>query len=163
MKAALTEQQALQAELKTVDTLLDRGVQVSVPAFRWLRWTGKKFFTFTVARPDSETLWQISGLYLRMKQDVTSLEPETLDEAHLAIRSCMIPASRIVAYGIAPYCTPLGLRNRLLAWFLRRHLDTRQMMELWTMIASLSGAHDFSNFIRSISTVRITKPKLPTA
>lgn len=162
MEQQLTERQALEAELKTVDTLLDRGVQVDLPAPRFLRLFGKKRISFTVHRPDSETLLQISGLYLKMKGTATTLEPETLDEAHLMICECMKPASRIVAYGIIPYCTPLGIRNRLLARYLRRRLDTRQMMELWTMVASLSGAHDFSNYIRSISTVRMTKPKLKT-
>ena len=163
MEKQLTEQQALEAELKTVETLLGRGVQVPVPAPFWLRWMGKRYKTLIVRLPDSETLLQISGLYLKMKQAATTLEPDTLDETHLMIHECMKPASRIVAYGIAPCYTPLGIRNRLLAWHLRRHLDTRQMMELWTMVASLSGAHDFCNFIRSISAVRITTPKIPTA
>lgn len=163
MEKKLTENEKLDVELKTVETLLDRGVQVPIPAPWLLRMLGKKVVTLTVRRPDSETLWKISTLYLKMKRSATTLEPESLDEAHLMIYECMIPASRIVAYGIASCCTPLGIRNRLLARYLRRHLDTRQMMELWTMVASLAGAHDFSNFIRSISTVRITKPKIPKA
>lgn len=162
MEKKLTENEELDVELKTVESLLDRGVQVPIPAPWPLRMLGKKIITPTVRRPDSETLWKISALYLEMKRSATTLEPESLDEAHLMIHECMVPASRIVAYGIAPCCTPLGIRNRLLARYLRRHLDTRQMMELWTMVASLSGAHDFCNYIRSISAVRITKPKIPT-
>lgn len=155
----MSENQALEAELKTIETLMDQGVQVPIPAPRWLQRLGKKVITFTVRRPDSETLWKISGLYLKMKQKATSLEPDTLDEAHLMVYECMHPASRIVAYGIKSYCTPMGIRNRLLARFLRCNLDTRQLAELWVMVASLSGVHDFTNFIRSISTVRITQPK----
>lgn len=155
----LTEREALNEEIRTVETLLDRGVQVEIPAPRLLRIFGKRTIRLMVCRPDSETLFEISGLYLKMKRAATSLDAETIDEAHLMIRECMRPASRIVAYSIAPRWTPLGLRNRLLARYLRRHLDTRQMAELWTIVASLSGAHDFSNFIRSISMLRITKPK----
>lgn len=161
MEKQLTEQQAVETEIKTVDTLLDHGVQVSIPAPWLLRKLGKKVITLTVSRPDSETIWQLSALYLKMKQSATTLEPESLDEAHRMIYECMEPASRIVAYGIIPYCTPFSIRNRLLARYLRRHLDTRQMMELWTMVASLSGAHDFCNYIRSMSGMRITKPKIP--
>lgn len=160
MEKQTTEQQALEAELKTVDSLLDRGVQVCVPAPRLLRWLGKPVLAFTVARPDTETLLQISGLYLRMKRASTTLDAETLDSAHLMIYECMRPASRIVAYAIMPYCTPFGIRNRLLAWYLRRNMDTRLMAELWMMVASLSGAHDFCNFIRSIAGVKITTPKV---
>ena len=158
----LTEQQALNEELKTVDTLLNKGVQIPIPAPFWLRWLGKKYCVLTVSLQDSDTLLRISRLYLKMKQAATTLEPDTLDETHLMICECMIPASRIVAYGILPYSTPLGIRNRLLARYLRRKLNTRQMAELWMMVASLSGAHDFSNFIRSMSGIRITKPKIPT-
>lgn len=158
----LIEQQALDTEIKTVDTLLSRGVQVDLPAPRILRLFGKKTISFTVSLPDSETLMQISGLYLRMKKAATTVEAETLDEAHLMIHECMKPASRIVAYGMMPYCTPLSLRNRLLAWYIRRHMDTRMLAELWMMICSLSGAHDFINFIRSMSSMRTTKPKTTT-
>lgn len=158
----LTEQQALDTEIKTVDTLLRRGVQVDLPAPRLVRLFGKKNISFTVSLPDSETLTQISGLYLRMKKAATTVEAESLDEAHLMIHECMKPASRIVAYGMMPYCTPLSLRNRLLAWYIRRHLDARTLAELWMMICSLSGAHDFINFIRSMSSMRTTKPKTTT-
>lgn len=157
----LTEQQALDTEIKTVETLLGRGVQVDLPAPRLLRLFGKKTLSFTLSLPDSETLCQISGLYLRMKKAATTVEAETLDQAHLMIHQCMKPASRIVAYGMMPYCTPLGLRNRLLACYLRRHMDARMLAELWMMICSLSGAHDFINFIRSMSTMRTTKPPTP--
>ncbi|WP_459188662.1 hypothetical protein ACGE0T_00735 [Parabacteroides sp. APC149_11_2_Y6] len=159
MEKRLTEQQKTEIELKTIDTLLDQGVQVTLPAPRCLRIFGKRAIRFLVKRPDSETLFRISGLYLHMQRMATTLEPGNINEAHRMIYECMIPSSRIVAYGILPYCTPLGIRNRLLAWFLRRNLDTRQMTELWVMLASLSGAHDFCNYIRSISALRITKPK----
>lgn len=158
----LTEEQALDTEIKTVETLLGRGVQVDLPAPWLLRLLGKKTLSFTVSLPDSETLMQISGLYLRMKKAATSVEAESLDEAHLMIHECMVPASRIVAYGMMPYCTPLSLRNRLLAWYIRRHLNARMLAELWMMICSLSGAHDFINFIRSMSSMRTTKPKTTT-
>lgn len=158
----MTEQQALDTEIKTVDTLLDRGVQVDLPAPRLLRLFGKKTVSFTIKRPDGETLYRISGLYLRMKRAATSVDAETIDEAHQVIHECMIPASRIIAYGIASYYTPLGLRNRLLARYLRRHMDTRMLAELWMMVCSLTGPHDFINIIRSMSGMRITKPKTTT-
>lgn len=155
----LTEEQALDAEIKTVDTLLDRGVQVDLPARRLLRVFGKKTISFTVSRPNSETLLQISGLYLRMKKAATTVDAETIDEAHLMIHECMIPASRIVAYGMKPYYTPLGLRNRLLARYLRRNMDTRMLAEFWMMTCSMAGAHDFINVIRSMPVMRTTKPR----
>lgn len=162
MEKELTEKQRIETEIKTVGTLLDRGVKVPVPVPRLLRWLGIRQLTFTVKRPSSATIFEISGLYLQMKQRAATLEPETFDESHQLVHDCMIPASRIVAYAIRPYCTPLGWRNRLLAWYLRRQLDTRQMAELWVMVSSLSGVHDFSNYIRSMSGMRITMPGTKT-
>ncbi|MCD7977749.1 MAG: hypothetical protein LUG51_11540 [Tannerellaceae bacterium] len=159
MEKEFTEKQRIETEIKTVGTLLDRGVKVPVPVPRLLRWLGVKHFFLTVKRPSSATIFEISALYLQMKQKTQKLEPETFDESHQLVHDCMIPASRIVAYAIRPYCTPLGWRNRLLAWYLRRTLDTRQMAELWVMVSSLSGVHDFSNYIRSMSGMRITMPK----
>lgn len=158
MEKQLTEQQKTEIELKTIDTLLDRGVQVDLPAPRLLKWLGKKTISFTVRRQDCETILAISSLYLKMKQRTTKMEATDLDEAHQMVVECMLPASRIVAYGIYPYCTPCGFRNRLLAYYLRRHLDIRMMTELWVMVAGMSGVHDFPNFIRSLSGMRITMP-----
>lgn len=154
----LTERQALEAEIKTIDTLLERGVRVGLPAPRLLRWLGKDTLSFTVRCQDSETILRVSSLYLEMRRRATSLEAGTLDEAHRMVVECMIPASRIVAYGIYPYNTPLGARNRLLAWYLRRNLGIRKMTELWIMVAGMSGVHDFPNFIRSLSGMRLTMP-----
>ena len=155
----LTEEQALDTEIKTVDTLLNQGVQVDLPAPWLLRLFGKKTIPFIISLPDSETLLQISGLYLKMKKAATAVDAETIDEAHLVIHDCMIPASRIVAYGMMSYCTPLSLRNRLLARYLRRNMDTRMLAELWMMICSMAGAHDFIHIIRSMSAMRTTKPR----
>lgn len=159
MNERLTEQKALETEIKTVDTLLDQGVRVDLPAPRILRWLGKPVLRLILRRPNSETLYRISGLYLRMMRQATTLEPGTLGESHQLIHECMLPASQIVAYGIAPYFRPSGIGNRLLAHYLRKHLDTRAMAELWMMVTSLSGAHDFCNFIRSMSGMRITTPR----
>lgn len=149
-------------EIRTVDTLLNRGVQVEIPAPRLLRWLGKKSLKMIVKSPDSETMLTISGMYLRMKQEAgITLEAGSLDEAHLLIQTCMIPVSRIVAYGMAPHLTPFGLRNRLLARHLRRSMDSRTLAEMASLIVTLSGAHDFCNTIRSIASLKMTTPRTP--
>lgn len=158
----MTEEQKTEAEIRTIDTLLDRGVQVDIPAPRLFRLFGKKVISFVVKSQDSETILKISGLYLKMKLKATTLDAATLDDVHLMIAECMKPASRIVAYGIKPTVTPLGLRNRLLAWYLRRNLSVRRLTELWVMVAGMSGAHDFPNFIRLLSGMRITMPTKAT-
>ncbi|MCC8143841.1 MAG: hypothetical protein LUD02_02630 [Tannerellaceae bacterium] len=159
MEKELTGKQQLETEIRTVDTLLDRGIRIQLPAPRLLRWLGKPTIGFTVKRPSSATLFEISALYLKMKGCTDKLDPTTLDESHQLIYDCMVPASRIVAYAIQPTTTPLGIRNRLLARYLRQQLNTHHLTELWVMVCSLSGAHDFSNIIRSMSGMRITMPR----
>lgn len=155
----LSEAEQLITEIKTVETLLDRGVRVELPApFLW-RLLGKKKIGFVLRRPTSETIYRISGLYLQMRLGTTKVEVETIDESHRLISECMIPASRIIAYSIAPHISPLSARNRFIARYLRRHLDTRGLAELWMIVVNLSGVQDFCNTIRSMSTMRMTIPR----
>jgi len=148
-----------EVEIKTVETLLDKGVRVDLPAPFFLRWLGKKTVSLVVKRPSSHTLYTISGMYMEMKKECAQLEAGSIDEAHHLVVTCMIPVSRIIAYGIASSCTPAGIRNRLLAWYLRKHLNTRQITDLISIVISLSGVHDFCNTIRLITGLRMTMPK----
>ncbi len=152
-----------EVEIRTVETLLDKGVRVDLPAPRLFRWFGKKTISLVVKRPSSQTLYTISGMYMEMKKQCGNLEAGSLDEAHQLLATCMIPVSRIIAYGITSYGTPMGIRNRLLARYLRKHLNTRQMTDLISIVITLSGVHDFCNTIRLITNLRMTMPKTKTA
>lgn len=154
--------QGIETEIRTIDTLLRQGVRVTLPAPWWLRCMGKKNVSLIVRMPDNETMLRISRLYLKMKQKATTLEAETIGEAHQIVAECMIPASRIIAYAVKPYVTPLGLRNRLLARYIRRHTNAREMAELWMIVVGMAGPHDFCNTIRSMSGMRTTKPRTTT-
>lgn len=151
-----------EVEIRTVETLLDKGVRVDLPAPFLLRLLGKPTVSLVVKRPSSQTLYTISGMYMKMKKQCGDLEAGSVDEAHRLLSTCMIPVSRIVAYGIASACTPAGIRNRILAWYLRRSLNTRQMADLISIVITLSGVHDFCNTIRLIANLRMTMPKMPT-
>lgn len=151
-----------EVEIKTVETLLDKGVRVEIPAPFFLRWFKKKTLNLVVKRPSSQTLYTISGMYMKMKQECNNMEASNIEEAHQLLINCMIPSSRIIAYGIAPYCTSTGLRNRILAWYLRKHLNTRQLADLLSIVISLSGVHDFCNIIRLITGLRMTMPRTTT-
>lgn len=148
-----------EVEIRTVETLLDKGVRVNLPAPFFLRWFGKNTIPIVVKRPSSQTLYTISGMYMKMKKDCSPIEAGNVDEAHHLLANCMIPASRIIAYGIASSCTPAGIRNRMLAWYLRKHLNTRQLADLVSIVITLSGVHDFCNTIRLITGLRMTMPK----
>lgn len=152
-----------EVEIKTVETLLDKGVRVEIPAPFFLRWFGKKSIVLNVKRPSSQTLYTISGMFLQMKKKCEKLEAGSIDEAHELLANCMIPVSKIIAYGIIPYYSPVGIRNCLLAWYLRQHLNTRQIADLISIVITLSGVHDFCNTIRLITGLRMTMPKTKRA
>ncbi|MDR2968292.1 MAG: hypothetical protein LBV32_01655 [Tannerellaceae bacterium] len=152
-----------EVEIRTVETLLDKGVRVEIPAPCLFRWFGKKTFNLLVKRPTSQTLYTISGMYMEMKKENEKLEAGSIGEAHELLVNCIIPVSRIIAYGIASYWTSAGIRNRLLAWYLRRYLNTRQLADLTSIVITLSGVHDFCNTIRLITGLRMTMPKTMSA
>lgn len=159
-KKEYTEAEKLLTEIKTVETLLDRGVRVTLPAPFLLRLFRKRTIDVVLTRPTCEVVYRISGLYLQMKAMATRLEVELIDEAQLLVNECMRPASRIVAYAVKPKYTASGLINRMIARFLRKRLDTRELAELWTIVVGLSGTQDFSNIIRSMSAMRMTIPRV---
>lgn len=158
----LSEEEQFVTEIKTVETLLDRGVRVELPAPFLFRLFRKKTFGFILKRPTSETIYRISGLYLKMRLGSTKVDVETIDDSHRLISECMIPASRIIAYAVAPSYSPVSFRNKFIARYLRRHLDTRSLAELWMIVVNLSGVHDFCNIIKSMETMRMTIPKKMT-
>ena len=154
-----TEEEKILTEIKTVDTLFDGGVRVTLPAPVFLRLFRKKTIDIVLRRPKCEVLYRISSLSLQMMLRATELEVDTIGDAHRLVTECMRPTSRIIAYAVRSSYLTGSMPNRIIARYLRKRLDTRELAELWTIVVGLSGIQDFSNTIRSMSTMRMTMPK----
>ena len=58
---------ATEVEIQTVDTILDKGVRVPIPAPLFFKMLGKRFIHVTVRRPTIASMLMISKLYLQLK------------------------------------------------------------------------------------------------
>ena len=145
-----------EVEIRTVDTILDKGVRVPIPAPLFLRVFGKKTVNVTVHRPVMGNMLRISRLYLKLNID--SIDKGLGEWARL-METCTKPVTRIVAYGLLRGRTTAWLLNRPLAWYLRGCMHHADMANLAAMLVMLSGVQDFSNTIKFLALMKMTGPK----
>lgn len=140
-----------EVEIKTVDTILDKGVRVPVPAPFFLRVFGKKVIYVVVRRPTLSILLLISKIYIKMNVDLNETNWQKWIEV---FTKSVYPTARIVALGMLRQ----RLFHRLFARYLVKHIDAKYQAELASMLVSLSGVQDFTNTIRFIGEMKITAP-----
>lgn len=146
----------VEAEIKTVDTLLDKGVRVQIPAPFFLRIFGKRSLTVAVKRPVLGNMLRISKLYLQMKVEVNDTD---LGAWIQTLQTCAVPVSRICAIGMLRGRYTGWLFMRPLARYLRWNMTTRDLANLAAILVSLSGYQDFTNTIKLLGLMRLTQPK----
>ena len=145
-----------EVEIQTVDTILDKGVRVPIPAPLFLRMFGRRFIHVTVRRPTINSMLRISKLYLRlkMKEDQTDWTSWMY-----TLASTGKEVSRIVAVGMLRGSLRTWLFSRPLAAYLREHIDMRQQAELAVVLVTCSGVQDFMNTIKFLRLMKITEPR----
>ena len=143
-------------EIKTVDTILDKGVRVPIPAPLFLRLFGKRFISVTVRRPTINSMLRISKLYLelRVKDDNTDWT-----EWMQTLATSGKDVSRIVSIGMLRDSLRCFLFSRMLAAYLREHIDLRQQAEIAVLLVTCSGVQDFMNTIKFLRLMKITEPR----
>ncbi|SDE77566.1 hypothetical protein [Riemerella columbipharyngis] len=143
-------------ELKAAKTLLKRGVEIILPAPFYLRILGRKTVKFTLKTPCIESQIAISEAFLQtgvfLKEDEISIQKALELLATKGIR-----ISEIIAMAVRNE-TKINWRTRRLAGWLRRSINTEEMSYLFSLLVAFSGVQDFTNTIRLIQEVRITKP-----
>lgn len=144
-------------EIKTVDTILDQGVRVPIPAPFFLKWIGIKTIPVVVKRPVIGNMLRISRMYVALKVDDASKDTDWRNWIDVFVRTAK-PASRIVAIGMLRGRIRGWLFCRPLAWWLRWHLNTVQLAELAALLVSLSGVQDFMNTITFLRGMKMTTP-----
>jgi hypothetical protein len=145
-----------EVEIKTVDTILDRGVRVPIPAPFFLKMFGVRTIKIIVKRPVIGNMLRISKMYLKMgvKDEADGDWRNWID----IFAKTVVPASEIVAIGMLRGRIRGRLLCKPLAWYLRWHMDTRQMAELAALLVSLSGVQDFMNTITFLRGMKMTTP-----
>jgi hypothetical protein len=145
-----------EVEIKTVDTILDQGVRVPIPTPFFLKWFGLRKVNMIVRRPVIGNMLRISKMYIKMNIDEKQ-ETDWRKWIEVFTRTVK-PTSRIVAIGMLRGWLSGWLLCRPLAWWIRWHMDTKQMAELAALLVSLSGIQDFMTTITFLRGMKITAP-----
>lgn len=145
-----------EVEIKTVDTILDKGVRVPIPAPLFLKIFGKRFVYVTVRRPTIASMLMISKLYLQLKvkEDETDWSSWMMTMAATGKE-----VSRIVAVGMLRGRLRSRLFGKQLAWYMRGNMDMKQLAEIAVILVTLSGVQDFMNTIKFLRLMKITEPR----
>lgn len=145
-----------EVEIKTVDTILDKGVRAPIPSPLFLRMLGVRHIRVTVRRPTINAMLRISRLYLQLgiKEDAQDW-PEWM----AMMASTGKDVSRIVAVGMLRDSWRCALFSRPLAAYMREHMDLRQLAELSVLLVTCSGVQDFMNTIKFLKLMKITEAK----
>jgi hypothetical protein len=146
-----------EVEIKAVDTILDKGVRVPIPTPFLLRAIGIKKVSVVVRRPVMGTMLRISKRFVQLRVDKDLHEKEWQQWVEVFVKK-MKPVSMIVAIGMLRGKWAGYLFARPLAWYLRWHLNTRELAEIAAMLVTLSGIQDFMNTITFLRGMKTTAP-----
>lgn len=115
----------------------------------------------TMKIPSTEDLLRISRMYLKMGVTAEELNGYTFEQK---VRFMVIhgeEVSRMVAFGIARRWPPGGMKNRLVAWLLRRYMHPVALQEAWMQILSPLRLGPFGNITASAEAVNQMAPLIP--
>lgn len=149
-----------QVEEFAVDTILQNGVKVLVPAPFLLRLFRKKTINLTVSSPFEGTMHRVAKYYLSTGLTLDKLENLTVEQAAVLHVKHGKAISKAVAVAVLNgYLKGMFFTN-FLAWYLRWHLKSQQMFTLVTFLIVHGGTQDFISTTKSVRSLKLTAPSL---
>lgn len=146
-------------EQKAVDTMLHRGVEVSIPKRSLLRYIGKSERTFIIRQSYLGTLYEISRIALKLEYDEKLIAESAFTESkQLAIRHCKNMAL-ICAIAILNSIWSIRLFSGIFSRYLLWRITPEKLAKLSIVVMQMNNISDFINSIRLMSGVRLTAPK----
>lgn len=150
----------LEAQREAANILLDLGVSIPMTAPRLFRWFGKKQIRLTIRRPCWGTMVRISRAWLSMEITAETIKTNTIEDDLKLMQQHGKTIAKIVAYG--------SLRGRfsgLFAPILGNILFWRThptiLVEAAYRLVTLSQVGDFTNTIRLLATMDVTRMTSP--
>lgn len=143
--------EARNIELLGATALLNGGISIPL---RTLIGT----FRVTVKIPSTEDLVRVSAMYLKMDVTKEELDGYTFEQKARFIVMHGGEVSRMVAFGIARRWPPGTIKNRIVAWMLRKYMHPVEMQEAWMRILSTIGLGAFENITASVEAVNRMAP-----
>lgn len=147
-------------EQKAVDTLLHRGVRVSIPKRSLLRYIGKTDRTFTIRQSYLGTLFEISRVALRLDYDEKLIADNAFAESKQLAKRHVKSMALICAIAILNSKWKIYLLSWPLSRYLLWRLTPQRLAQLSLTVMQLNNISDFINSIRLMSGARMTAPKL---
>jgi hypothetical protein len=148
-----------EVELRAAETLLDKGVPVSMRAPLLLRLFGKKRITATIHNPTAWTLIQINRYYLLMGvrvEDITSAEFYDIVSKQVQHTKTV---SKLVATALLNGRILQKFFTGVLAWWLIDALSLRAMCTATKVLVLQGGIEDFTDIIALGQTLNMLSPK----
>ena len=112
----------------------------------------------TMRIPNTEDLLRISRMYLKMGVTAEELNGYTFEQKARFMVIHGREVSRMVAFGIARRWPPPGVKNRIVAWLLRRYMHPVALQEAWMRILSPLTLGAFGNITASAEAVNQMAP-----
>ncbi|WP_018452625.1 hypothetical protein [Phocaeicola massiliensis] len=112
----------------------------------------------TMRIPSTEDLLRISRMYLKMGVTAEELNGYTFEQKARFMVIHGREVSRMVAFGIARRWPPPGVKNRIVAWLLRRYMHPVALQEAWMRILSPLTLGAFGNITASAEAVNQMAP-----
>lgn len=146
-------------ERRAAETLIERGVRVTIPAPRFFRLFGKREIGLTVKQPTLRTLLTVSALSLKAGFSFEGIDSGNIDAAHQLIRDHARTLTRIVAVFILNKPTRIKLFAGILSCYLANRLTAQKITGIVVLMITFSGVQDFTNSIRLIRSMSLTTPR----
>lgn len=144
---------------RVADNLLERGVRFKIPAPFFLRLVGKKKVGVTIRPIKFGTLLAMSRLSAELNADIDTISDGSINQAMEMVQKHGATLTEWVATAILNrkglikrFSKPLG---RYLGW----KLTPAKLSELFMLVVLLCGIQDFTNTIRYLNTLNLTRRK----
>jgi len=150
----------LDSQREVANILLDLGVTIPMTAPRLFRWFGKKQVRLTIRRPYWGTMVRISRSWLSIGISAETIKTNTLEDDMKLMQQHGKTVARIVAYGsLRGWLSGLfaPVLGRILLW--RVHPSI--LVEAAFKLVTLSRVEDFTNTIRLLATMDVTRKMSP--
>lgn len=148
------------AETSELNTLLERGMEFTVPKRSLLRWLGKPERTFEIKQPFLHTLDCLSAEFIAMDFSEAQLKLNPLGESKILAKKNAYLCAKVVAIAILNRRWKIRLLSPLLAYYLLDRLTPAKLFNLVVMINTISNLGDFTSSIRFLHASRTTTPAL---
>lgn len=112
----------------------------------------------TMKIPSTEDLLRISAMFLKMDVTAEELGGYTFEQKARFIVMHGEEISRMVAFGIARRWPPGTMKNRIVAWILRKYMHPVELQEAWMRILSTLSLGAFENITASAEAVNQMAP-----